>query len=234
MARRASTGNSVRNTSLVLTKPAGTVDGDVVVLYAINDAAADAITFPAGFAALASSPLQNTFDSQRCAAAWKVAASEPASWTVTCPSDVIGGAVSFSGRSGVLTASSGLSTGATGAASPAACNATGLTAAAGDDLFWICGSDNDSGVDVTFTAPSGFTIDQDLWPGSADFRNLGSAYRDNFAGGATGTVTGTATFASGSAARATFLLAFAAAGGGGGGTQVPYQPNYQRGPVMAQ
>lgn len=212
MAWRSSTGNSVRNTSLVVTKPAGTIDGDVVVLWATNDAAADAITFPGGFAALASSPLQTTLDGQRTATAWKVASGEPASYTITCPSDLIGGADCFSGRSGVLTASSGATTGAAGASSPAACDATGVTGGAGDDQLWVCGADINTGNDVAFTAPAGFTMSQDLWPGAADFRNAGSAYRDNFAGGATGTISGIATFAGGGqAGRAVFLYSFASA-----------------------
>lgn len=230
MAFRSHSYNQAPSTSLSITPPSGIVDGDVLVAFGVVDSPSEAISLPDGFTALVvtsgtNSPLSMTHDGGRIAAGIKLASGESGNYTMTSDgAGVAGGILCFSGRtSATPTASTGATTGGTSASSPWNIDATGLTAAAGDDLVFIAHSDhnNTSPNTVSFTPPSGFTSPGAFGaPGSggAAFYDAQIAYKENVSAGATGTITGVGTLAGATAARGVFLIALPGTPTGGGGT----------------
>jgi hypothetical protein len=211
-----------------ITKPAGTVDDDIVILFAFSDSSSTAPGFPAGFVVFTGLPLTSTLDGSIFSAAYKKAASEGASYSVSGPaSGTIGGALSFSGRDttsflhrvsvGQRTPTSGGDTSPWTFTSAAfSSNTTGEC-----DLVFIGDSDVDGNVDVTHAAPSGYTI-----PASGDIRsgffNGFASYKEAAASGVTGSATATGTSAGRSANWMCVHVALLAAGGGGGGGRTTF------------
>lgn len=113
--------NSSAGTSVVLTKPAGTADGDVLIAF-VAEIGVGSITAPAGWTLIGSEPAGSTLT---VAAYRKVAASEGASWTWT-----LGASVSNLGWVGAFT---GVDTTAPVAASA---GVDGVETVTGDDVVF--------------------------------------------------------------------------------------------------
>ena len=202
-----SASSNVNVTSLVVTAPSGLATNDGVVATA-TQGTADVMNPPTGFTELASSEIQNTTHGATMCAGWKIEASPPANYTFTiATADACASIVAFSGidATGTLNQSSGAED-ETDSASPRNINATGFTTTEICDLVWIGTCPWDAvGSGKSFTPPTNFTERLDL--DSGDETTLGIATRDAFAVGATGTVTGTSTFAGHSGGFITFMLA---------------------------
>src|SRR3954468_4909140 len=88
----------VANTGVGLTKPAGTVDGDVAYIVLVADAPTNTVGWQAGWVELSISPLiTNTRDAQCVSIARKVCSGEPASWAPTVSTPVKAAVFVFSG-----------------------------------------------------------------------------------------------------------------------------------------
>lgn len=215
---------------VVVTKPAGVVDGDVLIVFFAIESAGSSVTTLSGWTAHPSNPLTVSADGQRGFCFHKIASSEPASWTWTWSNAGSSGAnyhcLAFSGRntSAPITATNSGSSN-TASASPRTISANGVTAAASDDLVWLGFLDNTAAATVSYSPPSGFTEATDASDGS--FTSSATAYKENISSGATGTISGTGTYSTGNAGYGAFLLAIAAAGGGG--TSNPPQSWQQQG-----
>ena len=215
MAYRSSTSGT--GTSVVITAPAGVAEDDIIVCWWSKNGGGDTYTPPSGF----SEPVEVVVDAAEFAAidwSWKLATgSEPADYTFTGTygAPLAWGAAAFSGRntSSPIQASQPTDE-PTGAASPLTIALTGVTAAAGDDLLWIAAQTSPDGSKFTYTEPGGFTKREEAkrFYGEAVLATLDSA-----AGGATGTLTGSAARDEGSAdaAYGGFVIALAATGAGG-------------------
>jgi hypothetical protein len=158
--RSAATGQSSANTSLVVNVPAGVQDGDFLVLFVAADTAGATITLPAGWTALPSSPLNLGV---QAACAYRIASSEPASYTVTFSGSSAGtGAVM---AAYVDTVSLGLDTssGNTFAASTTH-TLTGISAAIANEML-VCCFASDAG--TSYTPPAGMTERADFQPSTS-------------------------------------------------------------------
>jgi hypothetical protein len=223
MAFRAASSNNeidVSGTTITLTKPTGTADGDGMVVGIALDNVAGTVNTLAGWTAHPGNPKTITADGQRMYSFYKVAASEGASyvWTVDLAgsSGICAAMASFSGRaaSPFSVTPTSLSSN-TASASPRAMDVTGLTPTAGADLCYIGGLDVVGSPSVSFTPPSGYTEAVDTQEAGHN-ASITLAYKENVAASATGTVSATGTLASGTAGYAAFLYSIDASGGGGG------------------
>ena len=215
MAFRSISTNNAANTSLVVTPPAGIVDGDILVAWTLNDAGSGATTWPTGFVEGPSSPQimsGSGFDASTFRYALKVASGESGNYTLTGATAVIGGVAAFSGRdqsttphrdSGVVADSSH--------ASPWTVTSAAFSSATSKecDIFWIAQADGAS-ADIAFTPPTGYTEDADVDESSGlHLRQFEFAHQDAVASGATGSLSGTGTGAA--AAWAVFAVALGTA-----------------------
>jgi hypothetical protein len=201
--RSAATANNY-NASVTVTKPTGTANNDIIIL--VSNSAAGTLTYPAGFTTF------YTFGN--VVAAWKLASSEGADYTITGATSVINViAASWSGRSAspalpeVGTDSGGTSS------PPITAVLTGVTAATGDDIAVFCcnGPVDNAGV-WSSTPPTNYTkaLDSD-----ADYVEMFLWYRDNVSSGATGNLSATLTCTGGSPASGWhgFVVPISAPGG---------------------
>lgn len=143
-------------TTIVFTKAGSIVDGDLVCLF-VNNASASTITPPSGFAALPSASNESAF-------LWKIAASEPSSWTVTFSAagfiNGLGCAVetntySTSDPFGLISAGAELVTRNTQVGSGLTPTATGVTTVQDDNLLLAAYMGTVG--NASTTAPTGFT-----------------------------------------------------------------------------
>lgn len=194
-AFRSSANSSGDANAITVTAPAGVADNDVLLAYCAHDGApTDTITFPAGWTLLDSAG-QAAPDGQNAQLFWKLAASEPASYSVT---------YSRSGRQIACTvgAWSGRDTTpvfsfhtitqeTTGSASPLSISSSTGTASSGDDIaFWIDPDAVTSG-DWSLTQPAGYTNQGEN--NLATYGNLALATKNNVGAGAVGSLTATYT-----------------------------------------
>lgn len=223
MAYRSSSANHGVGGAISTPVPAGVQADDIVLLVvSVDDTSADFTTlFPAGFTMLKQD--QPALDGQKVALGWKrltgadsgsytFGGSNSAQWACS--------AYAFSGRdTGNPPVCSASNVNSAGISSGGNVSANGVSALAGDDLAWIVGFDVGAGTlsSHTLNAPGTYTIRQD--DANPDWSWTGGASKDNVGAGATGTVTGTATFAGpSSVGYAAYLVRIPAAAGGGGGT----------------
>lgn len=223
MAFRAIAVNETGSSGgLVVTKPSGTAENDILIAFTVSDNASDTFTWPSGFAEVTGSPITCTLDNQTIGMAIKVAGgSEPANYTLTCSNTIIGGIAAFSGcaTTGVphriITADDDSSD-----ATPwdlTTGTFTGGNTSTSCDIVFYGGSDTNTSGDVSHTAPAGFIIPTN---GDIDdgFRNAMFAYKENAASGETGAYSATGTQATASAGFGAIALALELTGGGGGRT----------------
>lgn len=210
MAFRSISTNNAPATSLVVTAPAGIVDGDILVAWSVSDASGNNQLFPAGFVAVTGSPQDlSVFDASQFAVAIKVASGESGNYTLTGTAAIIGGVACFSGRTSSTTPHKVSATKADSShASPytitsaAFGSATTLTS----DIIYIAESDGATN-DITHTAPSGYTFDADICQTANFERQFVFAHKDGVASGETGTLSSTGTGSA--AAWAAFAIALA-------------------------
>lgn len=216
MAYRSSSNNSGASTTPTVAVPTGAAAGDIMILVLDTDGGGDVIEqadFPSGFTRLYDSSV--TTDEQSTGIGWKrLTGADTGTYAfgvVGTSNEWLCQAYCFSGRSASSDPVATENIVNTSGASPRTISATGVTAVAGDDLLWI------SAPDVTVlnagnghTAPSGYTERQDaenLWV------NMSGATKDNDAGGATGTVSGTFTMTSGNCGYVAYLVRIPVASG---------------------
>lgn len=217
MAYRDSTDISGNTNSLTVAAPAGLAENDVITLFWVNGGSnASTITWPSGFTEIANASVGSP-DTKTIKVARKVAgASEPANYTVTSSTSDFCTlkAIAHSGRdTGASAYTVQTTTNTTNAASPVSVDATGLTAASGDDILWLAAAVSaDAGI-WTYTPPTNYTEQEDS--GAASYTSSTVATRDNVSAGATGTLSGTQTRAGASGGYGAVVIAYPAAGGGG-------------------
>ena len=214
MAFRSISTNNVAATGLVVTPPAGIVDGDILVAWTVNDAGSGATTWPSGFVEGPASPqimAGSGFDASTFRYALKVASSESGNYTLTGATAVIGGVAAFSGR--VQSTTPHRDSGAlsdVGNASPFNINSAAFSSATSTecDIIVIAQADGAS-ADIAFAPPTGYTEDADVDESSGlHIRQFMFAHKDAVASGETGSLTSTGTGAT--AAWAVFAIALAA------------------------
>ncbi len=158
--RSSATGQSSGNTNLVVSVPAGVQDGDFLVLFVSADTAGAVITLPAGWTELPSSPLNLGV---QAACAYRIAASEPASYTVTFSGSSAGTGAVIAAYFDTVSLGLDTSGGNTFAASTTH-TLTGISAAIANEML-VCCFASDAG--TTYTAPSGMTERNDFQPSTS-------------------------------------------------------------------
>ncbi len=209
MAYRSSSTGSGNGFQPATAVPAGAASGDIMILAATIDASAavfDTGDWPTGFTEL--SEVGMTLDGQRAAIGWKrLSGADSGSYTfgdVGSIGDWIAQAYAFSGRHATDPPTLTTATSNASNASPVSVNASTITAVSGDDLLWVSAPDvNASGIATGHTAPTDYAERQDV---ENAWSNLAGASRDNVSAGATGTVTGTLTLASGASGWTAWLV----------------------------
>lgn len=197
MALRGTAGATGQNVGssapITLTVSGISIQNGDLVLICVNCSQFASSTTPAGFTQVLAETLNGSLNN--FALYWKIASSEPSSYSIDTSSHNMAGAAQcrvYSGRSGVITASQ--ATADAFAAFPMTANATGLTAAAGDDVVAFYAF-NSGGIDnVGWTLPSGYAngvITQDTV--NTQVSPIWAADNVGVAGGATGTITATLT-----------------------------------------
>ena len=198
-------------------KPAGVVADDIILLALSMDGGAATITsWPSGFTEIMQASVGGP-DGRTSAVAWKRAGgSEPSTYVITMSgttgADTLVTCAAWSGRDTTNPPTWGTANNiGTGSASPVTANANGVTAVAGDDLAWFAFADT-TGATPSFAPPSGYTERIDAI-GTSSYSSTTLATLDNASAGATGTVAGTLTFASGTAGYDAILIRIPAAAG---------------------
>lgn len=229
MAFRSAAKNDTAGTAGVVTKPAGTIDGDILVAWCITDSASGTVTWPGGFTETSVTPLRtSTTDASSLFVATKVASGEGASYSITLSSAGKRGMAAFSGRDTVspINKISGVTrTTATATPWPENSAAFGSVTTATCDIAMIVDDDIEGAVvgPVIHTPPAGFTTQ--IENNGADIFQGVLYTKDDAASGETGSYTGTGTLAgSAGADRSIVVIALAAAAGGGGGGAVGTTP----------
>lgn len=218
MAFRASGSKTVIDAGgTTITVPTtGVVDGDALVIGFTIDSSGGTVSTLAGWTAHPGNPITVTADGQRMYSFSKnQASSEPGGgwvWSVNLngSSSIAAAWASFSGRSATpfsVTPTSQSSS--TGSASPRSMACTGLTATANADLCYLAMLDLTVSQTTSFAAPASFTEAVDVNDTAA--ASITIDYQNNVSAGATGTITGTGTYASGNAGYAAFLYCMDAA-----------------------
>jgi hypothetical protein len=208
--RSSNTNHASSGTSVVVTKPSGTVDNDWLVMVISNDynsATASVASWPSGFT--------EVFQLEQSADHWlsvaiKKAASEGASYTATL-NGTNGGwcaaVLAYSGCAASQPDASGSNLGGGYSASPVSVSANAITVVAASDLIFV-GAANFStgqGSAETWAPPSGMTERADV---AEDYATLCVADK-SVAAGSTGGITGTLTLASGTASPLAGLISLA-------------------------
>ena len=158
--RSAATGQSSANTNLVVNVPAGVQDGDFLVLFVVADTAGAAIGLPAGWTALPSSPLNLGV---QAACAYRVASSEPASYTVAFSGSSAGTGAVIAGYFDTVSLGLDTSGGNTFAASTTH-TLTGIRSAIDNEML-VCCFASDAG--TSYTPPAGMTERADFQPSTS-------------------------------------------------------------------
>lgn len=223
MAYRSSASNNVNDQNLVITKPIGVVDGDILVVAVWSDNVGTTISEWSGFTEVTGSPLTSTLDGQRLFVGTKVAASEGSEYTFVGSSGIIGFIAAFSDRDSTLYLHR-IATGESSAANPTPWNLTTGAFSGGNtsgtcDIVFIGASDITPSAVTTHTEPSGFTKRVDIQnTGGNSFYTGFLATKDDAASGETGVYTGTGTNGDTNSGWGAFALALLTSGGGGGGS----------------
>lgn len=244
--RSSSQGVGTLSASVSTNVPTGIANNDIAILalsFDYNEAGSGAatFTFPTGFTEIVHVS-NGAPDGNTVAVAWKRCdGTESGSFTVTASA----GPQSANAKSVICGLWSGRDTGnppvagtwtddtngGTGYTSPMTSTAVSVTAVAGDDIAYVSSPDtNNAPVGTSFTAPSGYTAREDQL-NAEDWVNNELATKDNVSAGATGSIAGDFAFSTGVASRNVGLIRIPAAGAA---PYQPYQPHYQRAPLLAQ
>ncbi len=207
--RSSSTGSGGVVVDPSVAVPAGVAANDIVILVATVDNGAvvfDTGDWPTGFTEL--SEVGMTLDGHRAAIGWKrLTGADTGTYqfgSLGAGGDWVCQAFAFSGRHATDPPTLTTNTSNASNASPVSVNASTITAVSGDDLLWVSAPDvNASGIATGHTAPTDYVERQDV---ENAWTNLAGASRDNVSAGATGTVTGTLTLASGASGWTAWLV----------------------------
>ena len=207
-----------------ITKPAGTVDGDILIFAAVTDGTGGTLGVPSGFSStFGSADLSNitsTADGQTLTIGWKIAASEGASYSYLAAGarSTIVFMAAYSGRDGTSTINAALATSNNSSnASPWSINLSQITTNVdGCDLLAIATSDvGTSAAALAYTPPGGWTERVDAGEPTTQYRNFTLADFNQTSQGATGIITIVGTCAGVNAGWSGALIALAPSGGGG-------------------
>jgi hypothetical protein len=220
------------SSTLTIARPAGTVDGTLLVFVSCDDGstASDFITSNPSFTAVSGSPFgTNWADNQRIGVCYKIAASEPATYTYTAGST--GAFRSVAAMIPIIDAAATSTinaigntlddNGGVGYASPTisvSCPSVTTTTANCLQLT-IQSLDNDTANSVSIATPSAHTSLVSI--GGVDYANLKISSILRTAVGATGVVASNATVGSGAGATLGISIAISPSTAGGGGTTTP-------------
>ncbi|MBI2764858.1 MAG: hypothetical protein HYX53_02975 [Chloroflexi bacterium] len=161
-SRSSATGASSANTSLVVNVPAGVQNGDFLVLFVSADTDTATITLPAGWTEIPGSPQTPAgIVTTRCA--YRLASSEPASYTVTFSGSSAGTGAVMGAYFDTVSLGLDSSGGNTFAASTTH-TLTGISAAITNEML-VCCYANDSA--TTYTPPPGMTERVDFQPSTS-------------------------------------------------------------------
>jgi len=207
--RQSSINSANSNAAPTTAVPAGTAANDIEILLGGFDqqTATYSGKWPASFIHLDESAI--TLDGQKAGISWKrPSGADTGSYAMTATpgsgvaADWALAACGFSGRdTGNPPVQSTVAVSNTNSLAPAA---NGVTAAAGDDLAWLCALDRSLGTSTTvFTPPSGYTLRQSVDLG---FTTIAVATIDNVGAGATGSVAGSYTLSAGTSGWAAWLV----------------------------
>lgn len=231
MAFRSSSANFVTGTTNTVTKPAGVVDGDVLLAAWVADNLTVTMTPPAGWSQYGSNAnIASGSNLGQVRLFYKVASGEGSNYAFTLNSslenEVCIGA--WSGRAAPSFSASNvaITVVATNNASPYALSSTGLTAGNGDDIAYFIGLRlNNNANAATLTAPTNYITRNNS--SGAHYNDMCMCSRDNVSAGATGTLGGSIASTGNAMSSGVFVIALAAAGGGS--TVVPRaQAHYRR------
>lgn len=212
-----------------ITAPAGIVDGDILIAWAISDSSSTTITWPTGFDSANAITVTNTAgEIGRLMIALKIANGESGNYSLTASTAVICGMVVHSGRSASTVPhrqSTGVGTGATRPWTPTTGVFASNTSQECDILLFVLDDITSSSETVSRTPPSGFTI-RDQTTGTSFFQGS-VASKDLAAAGETGAYAQTDT-SSGSATSGWGAIAIALATASATGKGPPRIPNITR------
>ena len=149
IAFRSSSSAFAQATSVVVTKPAGVVNGDVLVAVALSDGAA--VTPPAGWSGITGGGALNMY--------YKTAASEPANYTwTTSANNIISAIISaYSGATGVVDKSN-----VTGSGSSTTPTAVAITTTNNNEMIVWAAANGVITDETTDSCPSAMTKRQDI------------------------------------------------------------------------
>lgn len=160
--RSSATGQSSANTNLVVNVPAGVQDGDFLVLFVVADTDTATITLPAGWTEVPGSP-QTRASSLTGRCAYRIASSEPASYTVTFSGSSAGTGAVIAAYFDTVSLGLDTSSGNTFAVSTTH-TLTGITAAIDNEML-VCCFASDAG--TSYTPPAGMTERADFQPSTS-------------------------------------------------------------------
>lgn len=160
--RSSATGQSSANTNLVVNVPAGVQDGDFLVLFVVADTDTATITLPAGWTEMPGSP-QTRAGSLTGRCAYRIASSEPASYTVTFSGSSAGTGAVMAAYFDTVSLGLDTSSGNTFAASTTH-TLTGISSAIDNEML-VCCFASDAG--TSYTPPSGMTERADFQPSTS-------------------------------------------------------------------
>jgi hypothetical protein len=191
--RSASTAaNGAAPTSLAVPKPAGVVDGDLLVAFVCISADQTIATVPSGWTTIDTQATGSATGDCRHAAYWKAAASEGASWTwgFSAGADCAAAAVAYTGQAAapVDTSAARLMAGST-----TDHTAPSVTTSSDTVAVMAYGTNPFYNGDTTFTVPSGLTVRAEADPGSGTTNRAVLKVFDLATTGATPTGTKTTT-----------------------------------------
>lgn len=211
-------GPGAYNSSLTVTKPSGTTNGDLLIAAILTDGSTlGAVQTLAGWTAHPSNPLTTTLDGSKAYLFSKEASGEPSSWTFL--SDLNNGndytsiCVAVVGQNATWNTDSAHSTvNNSSNSSPVSLSDSGVTTTVPDTLLLYFGfADPTAANSGSWTDPSGWTT------GAQSFSNYCPAIvatKGQASTGSSGSAAATLTFSSGNAAWATIIIPIAPVSGG--------------------
>lgn len=218
--RGVSSGTTTGVSFGTITKPTGTVDGDLIFAFVAGDGTSSGgtpLSPPDGTWSQLWTPMHPTADGQFLHGWYKVHNGDGASWSwggsFSSGNDVTWCARSYSGQAG--TWQDGMSTlvDSNVNSSPVTTGITGITTTTdGNMLLWVCAGDPNTANSGSWTVPGGYNS---VLASYTNFAPLCLADVIQSSHGATGVVNGVLTFASGGAGFCGTLIGISASGGGG-------------------
>ena len=206
--------------AITLNKPSGVVDGDLLFTVISTDGnAVGLVQTLSGWTAMGFNPLRPTTDGQRVYVFWKIASGEGASWTWSTDTnngnDWTGTVVAYYGQNATWNVDSDHSTVSSASnSSPVSVSDSGVTTSTPNTLLLYIGAgDPNTNNSGSWSDPSGYTAGSQSY---ANYAPVMFADKVQATAGASGSVAGTLTFASGAAGYAAAVIPITGTASGGG------------------